>query len=175
MNRRHLITAMAATLLPFSTAQARPKSWAAKLDGGKALPNLHRITPSFYRSGQPLGEGFVIARETYGIKTIVSLNDKPDVSTFKTADDDDPQLPLALAAIQKGLTRGNTLVHCQHGKDRTGGIVAVWRVLYQGWTKEAAIAEMERGGFGYNSFLFSNARHIRSLDIEKLRQQIAAL
>jgi protein tyrosine/serine phosphatase len=188
MNRRHLITAMAATLLPFGTAQARPKSWAAKLNGGKALPNLHRITPSFYRSGQPAGEGFAIAAKTYGIKTIVSLNDKPDVATapgltlvhvkmnaFKTADDDDPQLPLALAAIQKGIAQGNTLVHCQHGKDRTGGIVAVWRVLYQGWTKESAIAEMERGGYGYNSFLFSNGRHIRSLDIEKLRGQVEAL
>jgi protein tyrosine/serine phosphatase len=188
MNRRNLIAAMAAALLPIPAALARPKQWAVKLDGGKGLPNLHRITPNFYRSGQPTGDGFSVAAKNYGVKTIVSLNDKPDVASipdlnlihvkmnaFKTADDDDPQLPRALAAIQKGLAQGNTLVHCQHGKDRTGGIVAVWRVMYQGWTKEAAISEMEKGGYGYNSFLFSNGRHIRSLDIEKLRQQTAAL
>jgi protein tyrosine/serine phosphatase len=188
MNRRHLIAAMTAAMLPISAAQARPKQWAVKLDGGKDLPNLHRITPNFYRSGQPTGDGFSVAAKTYGVKTIVSMNDKPDVAAipdlnlihvkmnaFKTADEDDPQLPRALAAIQRGLANGKTLVHCQHGKDRTGGIVAVWRVLYQGWTKEQAIAEMEQGGYGYNSFLFSNGRHIRALDIDKLRAQVEAL
>jgi protein tyrosine/serine phosphatase len=176
------------TLAKTSEAKARPKSWAVKLDGGNNLPNLHRITPTFYRSGQPTGSGYSLAAKTYGIRTIVSLNDKPEVTNipglalvhvkmnaFKTADDDDPQLPRALAAIHKALQHGNTLVHCQHGKDRTGGIVAVWRILYQGWTKEAAIREMKEGGYGYSDWLFSNARHIRSLDIEKLRQQVAAL
>jgi protein tyrosine/serine phosphatase len=188
MNRRHLITGLAATALSASAAQARPKSWAIKLDVGKDLSNLHRITPNFFRSGQPSSTGFVIAAKTYGIKTIVSLNDKPDVAAtkgltlihvkmnaFDTAEHDDPQLPRALAAIRNGLAHGKTLVHCQHGKDRTGGIVAVWRVLYQGWTKEAAIREMKEGGYGYSDWLFSNARHIRSLDIERLRSQVEAL
>ena len=159
-----------------------------KLDGGNDLPNLHRITSKFYRSGQPTAQGIITASKAYGIRTIVSLNDKPDESTltglklvhvpmsaFKTADEDDPQLARSLAAIQRGLARGPTLVHCQHGKDRTGGIVAVWRILYQGWSKEAAIREMNEGGFGYSNWLFSNARHIRSLDIEKLRKQVEAL
>ena len=189
MDRRFFITGLGlATLATASEAKPRPKSWAVKLDGGNDLANLHRITPHFYRSGQPTGKGFSIAAKTYGIRTIVSLNDKPDVATtpgltlvhvkmnaFNTADEDDPQLPRALAAIQKGLAHGSTLVHCQHGKDRTGGIVAVWRVLYQGWTEDAAIREMKEGGFGYSDWLFSNARHIRSLDFEKLRQSVAAL
>jgi tyrosine-protein phosphatase SIW14 len=188
MNRRHLITGISATLWTANVAEARPKLWAVKLDGGNSLPNLHRITPRFYRSGQPIGDGFQMAAKAYDIKTIVSLNDKPDVTptpgltlvhvkmnAFKTADDDDSQLPRALAAIQQGLATGNTLVHCQHGKDRTGGIVAVWRILDQGWTKDAAIREMKEGGYGYSDWLFSNARHIRSLDIEKLRAQIGAL
>jgi hypothetical protein len=29
--------------------------------------------------------------------------------------------------IKEALTKGNTLIHCSHGVDRTGGIVAAWR------------------------------------------------
>jgi protein tyrosine/serine phosphatase len=33
------------------------------------------------------------------------------------------------------------LVHCQHGEDRTGLVIAAYRVLAQGWTKEQAMSE----------------------------------
>ena len=42
-------------------------------------------------------------------------------------------------------------VHCQHGEDRTGLIVAVYRVTTCGWAKEAAWAEAKH--FGYHSWL----------------------
>src|SRR6266566_546401 len=34
------------------------------------------------------------------------------------------------------------LIHCQHGADRTGAIVVLYRVVVQGWSKERAIQEM---------------------------------
>lgn len=40
-----------------------------------------------------------------------------------------------------------TYVHCLHGKDRTGYVCAAYRILKQGWTPDAAIAEMLRLGF----------------------------
>ena len=39
-----------------------------------------------------------------------------------------------------------TFVHCAHGQDRTGLVVAVYRVRH-GWTKAQAQAEMLRLGF----------------------------
>lgn len=33
-------------------------------------------------------------------------------------------------------------IHCEHGRDRTGLVVALYRVLYQGWTPTAAHQEM---------------------------------
>jgi protein tyrosine/serine phosphatase len=33
-------------------------------------------------------------------------------------------------------------IHCEHGKDRTGLIVALYRVFYQGWPKAKAHNEM---------------------------------
>ena len=46
---------------------------------------------------------------------------------------------------------GPVLVHCLHGSDRTGTIVAMYRIVEQGWTREAAIAEMTGGGYGYHA------------------------
>ena len=41
-------------------------------------------------------------------------------------------------------------VHCRNGSDRTGTMVAAYRVVVQGWSKEAAIREMRDGPFGFH-------------------------
>ena len=38
---------------------------------------------------------------------------------------------------------GPFLVHCVRGKDRTGYVIALYRICYQGWTVEAAAGEMK--------------------------------
>jgi protein tyrosine/serine phosphatase len=38
------------------------------------------------------------------------------------------------------------LVHCSAGVQRTGGAVALFRMIEQGWTPEAALAEMRTRG-----------------------------
>jgi hypothetical protein len=43
------------------------------------------------------------------------------------------------------------LVHCQHGEDRTGLIIAVYRVTTCGWAREAAWTEAKH--FGYHNWL----------------------
>jgi protein tyrosine phosphatase (PTP) superfamily phosphohydrolase (DUF442 family) len=43
---------------------------------------------------------------------------------------------------------GAVLVHCQHGRSRTGMFVAAYRVVVQGWTVEQAIGEMRCYGWG---------------------------
>ena len=48
--------------------------------------------------------------------------------------------------LQKFTSRP-TLVHCLHGEDRTGMVVAAWRILVQGWSPEKAIDEMYSFGF----------------------------
>lgn len=38
-------------------------------------------------------------------------------------------------------------IHCEHGQDRTGLIVGLYRVFQEGWTPAAAYAEMKAIGF----------------------------
>ena len=42
-------------------------------------------------------------------------------------------------------------MHCQQGADRTGTMMAFYRIAVQGWPKDDAIAEMKNGGYGFHS------------------------
>lgn len=56
--------------------------------------------------------------------------------------------------IEYGRGKGGVYFHCLHGVDRTGFMAAAYRVLVQGWTKEAAIAEMI--DLGFHTFPYSS-------------------
>lgn len=47
-------------------------------------------------------------------------------------------------------------VHCRRGAERTGVMVAAYRISVEGWTPEQALAEMEE--FKFRGFWF---RHLR--------------
>ena len=63
------------------------------------------------------------------------------------------------------------LVHCQHGSDRTGTMIAVYRVAVQGWTKAEAIREMTGGGFGFHPIWGNLPKWIEKLDIDRIKKQ----
>ena len=67
------------------------------------------------------------------------------------------------------------LVHCKHGADRTGVMVAVYRVVEQGWSKGDAIAEMTHGGFGYHTIWTNLIRYIEDLDVAKFKKTASPL
>ena len=46
------------------------------------------------------------------------------------------------------------LIHCWHGADRTGLMVAAYRMTTQGWNPAQATDELINGGFGYHATLF---------------------
>ena len=67
---------------------------------------------------------------------------------------------------------GPFLIHCQHGADRTGLMSAMYRIIEQGWTKEAAIREMIEGGYGYHPMWRNIIRYIEQVDVEKIRKAL---
>jgi protein tyrosine/serine phosphatase len=65
------------------------------------------------------------------------------------------------------------LVHCQHGADRTGVILALYRVVVQGWTKEDALREMNDGGYHHSSFFSNLDRYVANANVAALRRELA--
>ena len=64
------------------------------------------------------------------------------------------------------------LIHCQHGADRTGLMVAMFRIVEQGWSKADAIEEMRKGGFGFHALWRNIPRYINKADVEKIRAAV---
>ena len=176
-----------------AAAGPRPENWASPVAASPGLPNLHRVNSSLYRSAQPTKEGFVfldaqasLANADRPIKTVVSLrafnDDAPLVPTvsglrleqirFKTwhPEDEDVVKFLRIAttpALQP------VLVHCQHGSDRTGTMVAIYRIAFEGWTKAQATDEMINGGFGFHPMWQNLLRYIEELDVNAIKEQVA--
>ena len=65
--------------------------------------------------------------------------------------------------------RQPVFVHCLHGADRTGTMCAAYRVVVDGWTKQQAIDEMTKGGYGFHPVWTNLPKLIENLDVEKIK------
>ena len=64
-------------------------------------------------------------------------------------------------------------VHCLHGADRTGTMVAVYRIIVEGWDKEKALEEMQKGPFGFHEVFKGLPEFIEELDVVRLRKEFS--
>ena len=81
----------------------------------------------------------------------------------------------ALYQIEQGQKHGAVLVHCYHGADRTGIVIAFYRMIYQNWTPADAKAEMLQGGFGYHS-VWKNLENLFTEEtLAEVKTELAAL
>ncbi len=175
--------------LPFGKAFAqdgvRPKEWAMPvvLEGA---PNLHQVEKNVFRGAQPDATGFKGLSATHGVRTVLSLrafnSDEAlarglDLKLVRirinTWNIDREDVVAALQNLRRASRDAPVLLHCQHGADRTGMITALYRILYQGWSKAAALDEMQNGMFGYHAVWGNIPRFIRRVDVEELRRDVA--
>ena len=149
--------ALLATLALAALAQVEPRY--------HELPNLHQVNQQLYRGGQPR-DGGLRRLKTLGVKTIVNLRGE-DAHT-RAESDEAQSLGLRYYSISlpefsrpKDEEVGRVLdiinapenqpvfIHCRRGKDRTGTIVACYRISHDGWTAEQAKDEAQRYGLGW--------------------------
>jgi protein tyrosine phosphatase len=85
---------------------------------------------------------------------------------FKTWHPEDEDVVKFLRIVTKPSLQP-VLVHCQHGSDRTGTMIAVYRVIIDGWSKDNAVREMTDGGFGFHPMWQNLISYIKALDVGK--------
>jgi protein tyrosine/serine phosphatase len=64
------------------------------------------------------------------------------------------------------------MVHCRQGADRTGAIVALYRVVVQGWSKQKALLEMKDGGYHHNELWLNMDYDVMKADVDALRRAL---
>ncbi|MGH9365819.1 MAG: fused DSP-PTPase phosphatase/NAD kinase-like protein [Thermoanaerobaculia bacterium] len=119
---------------------------------------------ALYRGAQPDAQGFARLRKL-GVTLLYKLNTETEASAAKAARffgsgkvirdpvrtlvPDADHTSRAVGAIQALTASGETVfVHCSHGQDRTGMVIAGWRILVNGWTVRKADEERRRFGGG---------------------------
>ncbi len=127
------------------------------------IRNFHEVKPWLYRGGQPTREE-IGGLTAVSIKTVICLRwgAKTIAAERRAVEDAGMQfvsLPLyywrlpAMTEIDEflELLRSEAarpiFVHCFHGADRTGLMIAMYRVACEGWSFEDAYEEMKRHGF----------------------------
>ncbi|KWI60182.1 dual specificity protein phosphatase family protein [Burkholderia ubonensis] len=162
---------------------ARPLQWAQSVPDAR-LDNLHRITPSLYRSAL-LSREDVPELQKLGIRKVISFRafhsderilagtqitmQRIPINTWYIRDED---MVAALRALRDADRDGPVLIHCQHGADRTGLVSALYRMVYQGWTREQALDELQHGGYGFHPIWQNITYYLKHVDVERLRRQV---
>lgn len=138
------------------------------------LPRFHRINEKLYRGAQPRRKGLVRLRQL-GVKTVINLRGSNDDTRSeeeyaRSLGFNYFNVPLdrigrpADAKVQRVLEIVNAaenqpvFVHCNYGRDRTGLIIAIYRLANDGWTAQEAQREANHHGmfwwkFGLKSYI----------------------
>lgn len=151
-----LPAAVGALLLLCTYASARDASEQAE------LPRFHQVSERLFRGGQPRAGGIRRLAEL-GIDTVVNLRG----ASARTRSDEAEARALGLnyfnvplpvwgrpeeARVRRVVEiiaapeSGRVFVHCKDGVDRTGTVVALHRIIREGWKTDDALAEAERRG-----------------------------
>lgn len=138
------------------------------------LPNFHQVNENLYRGAQPRRGGLKKLSEL-GVKTVINLRGAGEDKSSEQIEAEaaglryfsipmsnlgrptDEQVARALAIID-AQENWPVFVHCRRGADRTGVIIAVYRILRDQWTDEQAINEAKR--FGMASIQFRKKGYI---------------
>ena len=134
----------------------------------KELPNFRKVQEHLYRGGQPASGGLKKLAEL-GIKTIVNLRGEDERTRAEEAEA--KALGLRYYAIpMPGLSRPSdaqikqvmailddqenwpVFIHCKRGSDRTGTVIACYRISKEGWTDERALSEARQYGMSWMEF-----------------------
>jgi tyrosine-protein phosphatase SIW14 len=143
-----------------------PPTVGRSLDGLSNFAVVSESPRMILRGGQPTPEGIGrLAKDDLKVATVIDLRADAEsweadavraqgmtytrIGTRATKVDQD-QIREFLHAVTTA--KAPVYVHCREGRDRTGLEIAMYRMVVEGWSNQAAIAELR--AHGYNHFWF---------------------
>src|SRR6202051_1437095 len=123
------------------------------------IPDFGEVTPTLYRGGQPKEHGFE-ALAKMGFQIVVDLRGDRDSEREEVTRLGMQYVPMHwecslpkdrifadfLTLIRKNPGK-KIFVHCRVGDDRTGMMIAAYRMADEGWSPKQAMKEMTEYGF----------------------------
>jgi len=166
---------------PAPPAGKDPEAWAKPVRKA-GLPNFHKVSDALHRGAQPTAEG-MRELKSLGVRTVVNLrsfhSDRDELKgldlryehIYMKAWHPEREEVVRFLKIVADPRNRPVFVHCQHGADRTGLMCAIYRVAFQGWTKEEAAAEMKDGGFGHHVVWKNLIDYLEELDVDAVKRE----
>jgi len=121
-----------------------------------SIANFHQVNERVYRGGQPLPEAWPSLAKL-GVKTVIDLRREDEHSTAAEAEavaaagmkyinvpmkgvvaPSDEQVAKVLAALSSDEP---VFIHCKRGADRTGAVIACYRIAHDKWDNKRALEE----------------------------------
>src|ERR1700691_6128529 len=134
-------------------------------DGPSGVGNFQKVDEHVYRGAQPTEQGFK-ALAKLGVQTVVDLQEggsraADEEKIVKAAGMRYVSVPMKgmatpsnesvvkVLALLEDTTSGPVFVHCQRGADRTGGVIACYRVEHDHWQNNRAVSEARSLGMSW--------------------------
>jgi len=140
-------------------------AWAAD-PTAPGVPNFYQVNDHVYRGAQPTDEGWK-SLATLGVKTVIDLRlqDEHPTQVEKQAVEaagmryinipmhgmaapSNEQISKILGLLDS-TKEGPVFVHCRRGADRTGTVIACYRVAHDHWQNKKALAEAKSAGMSW--------------------------
>src|SRR5260370_5304294 len=120
------------------------------------IKNLHQLNEHVYRGAQPTDEGFQYLAKM-GVKTVIDLREADERSQAEEGvvtaagmkyvnvpmtgltPPTEPQITRILGILEDD-GAGADFVHCQRGADRTGAVLAAYRIDHDNWDNAQALS-----------------------------------
>jgi protein tyrosine/serine phosphatase len=150
---------------------------AADLPSG--IKNFQQVDEHVYRGAQPSSEGFR-SLQTLGVKVVIDLREsgsraRDEAALVQSLGMRYVNIPLSgfaaptmeqttkVLALLNDASAGPVFVHCRRGADRTGTMIAVYRINHNHWENARALAEAKTYKMaGWERLMQSFVLHYRS-------------
>jgi tyrosine-protein phosphatase SIW14 len=134
-------------------------------NGPSGVGNFQKVDDRVYRGAQPTGQGFKELAKL-GIQIVVDLREGGSQATaeekiVKAAGMRYVSVPMKgmatpsnesvakVLALLEDTTTGPVFVHCRRGADRTGGVIACYRIEHDHWQNDRALTEARSMGMSW--------------------------